>query len=101
MSLAAVPEPQQSLYETTLENPELEAALVERANRKAAAKAANKKATTAHERVVELVEGLDLADAPVRVGDYVLQLKPTKPRSVSFETAAGSRLVIRPLPEEG
>jgi hypothetical protein len=92
-------DPQTSLYETTIESPELELALEDRATKKAAAAAARKKADGAHEVVVELVAKLDLADAPVRIGGYVVQLKATNPRSVSFETAAGTRLSIKPLPE--
>jgi|KBSMisStandDraft_5_1062788.scaffolds.fasta_scaffold18553_6 hypothetical protein len=99
MSLAAVPDPQTSLYETTIDNPEIEALLEERAKRKATASEAGKRARTAHDRVIEELEKLDLADAPVRIGNYVVARRPVKARHVEFTAEATSRLVIKPLPE--
>jgi hypothetical protein len=94
--------PQASLYEATLENAELEAALEAREVTKAAASAARKAHADADEHAKALVETLDLGDgAPVRVGRFLLTRKPVGARSVAFDTAATTRLTIRTLNEEG
>lgn len=96
---AASENPQTSLYETTIENPELEALLDRRATLKEKASKATKEAAAAHEAVVTELDRLDIADAPVRIGRWVVALRPVAGRSVSFETGATERLVIKPLPE--
>ena len=95
----AAEQPQTSLYETTIENPELEALLDERQAKKDRASKAAKEAKSVHERVLEEVEKLDIADAPVRVGRWVVARRPVAARSVSFTADATDRLVIKPLPE--
>jgi hypothetical protein len=94
-------EPQTSLYETTIENAELEAALEAREVSKAAAGAARKAYTEADEHTKALVEPLDLGNgAPVRVGRFVLTRRPVAARSVSFDTEPTTRLTIRTLDPE-
>jgi hypothetical protein len=94
--------PQASLYEATLENPELEAALEAREVTKAAAGAARKAHGDADEHAKGLVEALDLGDgAPVRVGRFLLTRRPVAARSVAFDTEPTTRLTIRTLDEEG
>lgn len=95
----AAEQPQTSLYETTLDNPELEALLDARQEKRDRASKATKDAKNAHELVVAEIEKLDLADAPVRVGRWVVARRPVAARSVSFTADATERLVIKPLPE--
>jgi hypothetical protein len=99
MEASAAADPQTSLYETTIDNPELEGLLENRDKLRAAAAQARKRATAAHEAVRQQIETLDIADAPVRIGRFVVAMRPVSARSVSFETAPTMRLVIKPLPE--
>jgi hypothetical protein len=95
---SAAADPQTSIYETTLDNPELEALLETRDKAKASARAVNKKAKEADDAAKAALEGLDLGtDATVRIGRFVVTLKNTPSKSVSFDTAAGTRWSIRPL----
>lgn len=95
-------EPQTSIYETTIENAELEAALESREVTKAAASAARTNHAAADEHAKGLAEGLDLGDdAPVRVGRFVLTRKPVAARSVAFDTEPTTRLTIRTVDLEG
>lgn len=99
-ALSAVPQPQQSLYETTIEDAELEQLLDDRAKAKDAASKANKRARRLDEAARAKLETLDLADAPVRIGNYLVAYRPVAARQVNFTAEATSRLVIKPLPEQ-
>lgn len=101
MSNAATEQPQTSLYETTLNEPAIEELLEKRAKAKESAKAVTKRARDADTAAKVALEGLDLGtDAPVRIGRFVVARKLTASRSVSFETAPGVRMSIKPLPDE-
>lgn len=92
--------PQISIYEQTIEDPELEAALERREVLKAAASEARKSLTEATDSIKTTVKALDVADAPVRVGRFVISQRRIAAKSVSFETAPTERLSIRLLPED-
>ncbi len=101
MTTTAEANPQTSLYETTIEDEAIEQLLEARQKAKDSAKAVSKKARDAHAAAKVALEALDLGhDAPVRIGRFVVSLKATASRSVSFETAPGTRLSIKALPEE-
>lgn len=89
--------PQASIYETTIENAELEEALEEREKAKTRATAERKKFRERDEAAKALVATLDLADAPVRVGRFLLTQSEVAGRSVAFETEPSTRLRIRLL----
>lgn len=99
MPPAAQQNPQTSLYETTIENPSLAEQLSRRQKLKETASAAGKEYRAANDAVKTALEKLDLADAPVRIGDFVVRMAPVSARSVAFETSPTSRLVISPLPD--
>lgn len=87
--------PQASLYETTIENADLEDALEKRQKAKEKRAAASKAFRDADEEAKGLIAKADLGlDATVRVGRFTLTEKHTPARSVSFDTAAGKRLQI-------
>lgn len=98
--MAVAAESQTNIYEVVIEDDEVEAALEKRQKAKESASAVNKRYREADAEAKALVNRLDLGvDAPVRVGRFVVSLRSTKSRSVSFETAAGERLTIRKLEE--
>ena len=100
MSTVAEEQPQTSVFETTIEDAAVEALLEARDKAKASARAVNKKARDADQAAKTALEGLDLgADAPVRIGRFVVTLRHTASRSVQFDTAPGTRLWIKALPE--
>ena len=93
-----VPDPQTSIYETTIENPELEAALEVRDRERVKARDAKAAYKTADERAKGLAEGLDLGNgAPVRVGRFVLTRHTVEATEVHYETSPSTRLTIRVL----
>jgi len=94
------PQAQTSLYETTLEDPDLEAALEKREKAKASAANARKRYTEADGAAKALADAHDIADAPVRVGRFVISRRQVAPRSVAFETAGSERIAIGLLPED-
>lgn len=99
MPANAAENPQTSLYETTIENAELEALLEKRDELKTKAAGARKRFEAVDVEAREAIEKLDIADAPVRIGKYVVKVVQTSTRTVeSFEVAGGSRLKISPLP---
>jgi hypothetical protein len=92
------PQPQASLYETTIENAPLEAALEERETLKARNATARKKYKDADDRAKTLAGELDLDDdTPTRVGRFLLTRTAVAARSVSFDTDPTSRLTIRTI----
>ena len=97
----AAPDPQTSLYETELEDPDLEAALEKRQTLKDERKALNKTFQDADAVAREKIEKADLGvDAPVRCGRFVVRLGQVKARVVNFETDPTTRLFISTLPDE-
>jgi len=95
-----VPNPQTSIYEQVIDDPDLEAALERREGLRVKASKARKalEETTGH--VKAIVEGLDLGiDAPVRVGRFVLTQRRTEAAEIAFERAESTRLSIRKLPQ--
>ena len=100
MATRTRPRPQISLYETSLDNPELEAQLEQRETLKEKSKQAGKAYREIHDKVKVAVDVLDIADGPVRVGRFVVSQKPTAGRTVSFETNPTTRLTIHTLDEE-
>ncbi len=98
---AAEAVPQTGLFETVIEDASVEALLEERDKRKQSARAVAKKAKDADMAAKAALEGLDLGtDAPVRIGRFVVTLRNTASRSVQFETAPGTRLTIKAIPDE-
>lgn len=94
-------QPQTSIYETTIENADLEAALERREQAKAKAGAARGEFKQADDHAKALIENLDLGDdAPVRVGGFVITRRQVPGGVVSFEKNASTRTYIRPIGEE-
>lgn len=98
--MSAAPQPQTAIYETTLDKPELEKALEQREKVKADAGEARKRFKDADERAKGIIATLDLGDAPVRVGNFVITERSVAGRSVAFETGPTSRITISLLDEE-
>lgn len=91
---------QASIYETTIENAELETALEDLQKARDRAKSARTKVREADDKVRPLIDELELGDdAPVRVGRFVITRKRVAPREVAFTTDSSVRLYIRPIPE--
>jgi hypothetical protein len=99
--MAVAEQPQGGLWEAVIEDATVEELLEKRQKAKESAKAVAKRARDADAAAKVALEGLDLGtDAPVRIGRFVVARKVTASRSVSFETAPGVRMSIKPLPEE-
>lgn len=100
MSTAAAPNPQTSIYETTIDDPSVEKILEERETlrqKKATAQKAFKDKT---DEAKAALNGLDLGvDAPVRIGRFVVAQKSVPGRVVQFETDPTSRLQISLISE--
>ena len=95
------PAPQAALWEAVVEDAELEELLDARAEAKEQLRAPRQRFKEADERARAAIERLDLgADAPVRVGDYLLTRRSVKGRSVAFETTDSTRLYVRTLKED-
>jgi hypothetical protein len=89
-----------SIYETTLDNPELEAALKTRESMKDKVGEARHNFKVADDAVAPLIAKLELGeDAAVRVGDFVISQKLGKSGHVEFERTAKLRTRIRKLDE--
>lgn len=98
--MPATANPQTALYETVIDNPDLEKALEQRESRKASRAALQKQFKAADDQVKAELGKLDLGDdAPVRIGRVVITQKPVAGRSVSFDTEPTSRLAIKTLNE--
>lgn len=93
-------QPQTSLYETTIEDVELERLLEAREAKREARTAAQGEFKEADEAAKGRLSALDIADAPVRVGRFVVSRRSVKAREVSFSTSPTSRLVINRLPDD-
>lgn len=90
---------QTSIYETTIENPELETLLERRESAKEARGKANAKFKEIDDLVKFKITELDLGDAPVRVGSYVIEQKAIAGRDVAFSTDPTTRLQIKLIDE--
>lgn len=94
-------EQQTSIYETQIEDETVERLLEARDKAKASARAVAKKAKDADTAAKAALEALDLGhDATVRIGRFLITLKKTEAKSVSFDTAPGERWSIKQLPIE-
>lgn len=87
--------PQLALDETVIADDDIEAALEARDARRAEAGAARAAYRTAHDLALVAVAKLELPDgAAARVGRFRVERVFSRARSVSFETAAKSRVKI-------
>lgn len=94
-------EDQLGMDEELIENPDVEAALVERQARKDALASVRKDYTKAHEKAVAALNAIELPEeGAVRVGRFRISKSLVSARSVSFETAESSRLRITLLGDE-
>ena len=93
---------QTSIYETTREDPELEAALRSRESMKTKLGEAQQNFKVHDDAAQKLIAAIELGDdAAVRVGDFVITAKRTKARTVqSFEVASAQRIRIKPIDPE-
>lgn len=93
--------PQTSIYETTIDNDVVEAALEQREAHRQKKSEANALFKEADDRVKAAIANLDLGqDAPVRIGRFVITRTMTKAKSVSFETDAKVRYRIGTIGED-
>lgn len=91
---------QTALDEQVVENEVLEGALRARQQKNEDKLIAQKAFKEADASAKAQLEELDLEEgAVVRVGDFRIEVVPTKARSVSFDTAPGSRLKIQKVEE--
>jgi hypothetical protein len=91
-------EAQTSIYETTLEKPELEEALKVRESMDERRSTANHNFKNADERARKLIDDLELGDdTVVRVGDFIISSKMAKGRDVAFKTDPQLRIRIKPI----
>lgn len=87
--------------EELIENPDVEAALIERQGRKDALSSVRKEFKEAHEKAVAALTAIELPeDGAVRVGRFRVTKSIVSARSVSFETQETSRLRITLLGDE-
>jgi hypothetical protein len=101
--VSATENPQTSIYEKVVEDPALEKALKLRQAAKVDRQEANRAFNEADGKIAGLVDAnpeLELGeDASVRVGDFVLTLKRSEVKDVSFTRGGGTRLQISLLDE--
>lgn len=92
---SAASTPQTALDEKPIDSPELEALIDKREERKATKKEATAAFKEMDDAVKARIAEFDLPEGEVaRCGKYRIEKRPTKGRSVSFETAPSSRLTI-------
>lgn len=88
--------PQQAFDEEPLDKPEL-AALLARRDEAAVQLAPVKKAYDGLDKQAKaMIEQAELANGSYRCGGYVITIKPTESREVSFERSASKRITISP-----
>jgi hypothetical protein len=92
-------DPQTTIYETTIEDADLEAMLERRETARKLKSDAIRAYNEAHELVKTRTVELDLADGPVRVGRFVVARHELPGGTVSFEKSASSRLQISLIPD--
>lgn len=94
-------EDQLGFDEELIENPDVEAALVEGQARKDALASVRKDFNAAHEKTVAALAAIELPEeGAVRVGRFRISKSLVSARSVSFETQESSRLRITLLGDE-
>lgn len=94
-------DPQTTIDERVVENPELEQALVDRGKLKAFAGEATKKYREQNEIVRGMVAEFALEDGQsIRVGRYRITRTPVAGRAVAFETNPTSRVTIAELDDD-
>jgi hypothetical protein len=99
--MEAALQPQTSLYEATLENAELEAALERRQAAKEQLRGLRKSYRELDDDVKASTRELGLDDdSPVRIGRFLITRRTVAPRVVHFETEPTTRLVISLLDEQ-
>lgn len=98
--MSTTTQPQTSIYETTIDDAALEQLLEQRQTLKDKRADANRKYKETTDLVKLKITELDLGDAPVRVGRFVISEKTIEARSVQFDVDASSRLQISLLPED-
>lgn len=99
--MSATAKPQTSIYETTIDDPDIEKQLEQRDALREKASEARALFKEADDKAKAQLSGLDLGtDAPVRVGRFVVTRQVRAARSVSFETEASVQLRIRTLGDE-
>ena len=99
--MAVTARPQTSLYETTIEDTDLENALEERQKLREKASEARALFKEADDKTKARVALLDLGNgAPARVGRFVITRKVRAARSVAFETEAKVSTTISMLKDE-
>lgn len=86
--MSATEQGQTSIYETTIDNPELADLLDRRQKARDDRAKQNAKVKELDDLVRFKITELDLGDAPVRIGRFLLTPKERAARSVSFETEA-------------
>jgi hypothetical protein len=99
--MAVSEQPQTSLYETTIEDRDLEKALEKRDELRQQASEARALFQEADDKAKARIGDLDLGDdAPVRVGRFILTRTMTKARDVAFTTEAKIRTRISTIDED-
>lgn len=89
-------DPQDGLFDRTVDDSNLEALLDQREDLKRARKEAQAAFKETDDAVKARIAEFDLPDGEVaRCGKYRIEKKATKPRSVAFETEGSSRLDIK------
>lgn len=86
---------QTRIGEQVVEHDELEQALETREQAKLDAGEARKTYKSADEVAKALIAELELGEAPVRVGRFVIAVREIPARSVAFDTDPSTRLAIR------
>ena len=100
MAVGATAEAQTSIYETTIEDPALEAALEKRHAAREKLKPLKKAAKEADDQAKALADALDIGDdATVRVGRFLLTRRHVAGRDVSFTADATKRLYVKLVSE--
>lgn len=99
--MAVRDEDQLALDEEVVENPDVEAALIERQDKKDAKGVATKEFKQAHEKAVAALAMLELPEeGAVRIGRFRINKSLVSARSVSFETAESTRMRITFLKDQ-
>lgn len=99
--MSTTAKPQTSIYETTIENPDIEDALEKRDQLRERASEARALFKEADDAAKAKLQALDLGtDAPVRVGRFVVKRIMRQGRSVSFETEASVQLRISTIGDD-
>lgn len=99
--MSTTAKPQTSIYETTIENPDIEDALEKRDQLRERASEARALFKEADDAAKAKLAALDLGnDAPIRCGRFVITRRMREARSVSFETEASVQLRISTIGDD-